>query len=132
MSAANRPVHRPLSPHLQVYRPQLTSVLSILHRATGIALSVGALYLATWVIFAAASPKTYAMFQDFNMSFLGRIVLGGWLFCAFYHLANGIRHLFWDAGYGFELKDAYRSGWIVVAVSAIATVVSWIAGLRLV
>ncbi len=132
MSAANRPVHRPLSPHLQVYRPQLTSVLSILHRATGIALSVGALYLATWVIFAAASPKTYAMFQSFNMSIVGRIVLGGWLFCAFYHLANGIRHLFWDAGYGFELKDAYRSGWIVVAVSAIATVVSWIAGLRLV
>ena len=132
MSAANRPVHRPLSPHLQVYRPQLTSVLSILHRATGIALSVGALYLATWVIFAAASPKTYAMFQSFNMSIVGRIVLGGWLFCAFYHLANGIRHLFWDAGYGFELKDAYRSGWIVVAVSLIATVVSWIVGLGLV
>ena len=132
MSAANRPVHRPLSPHLQVYRPQLTSVLSILHRATGIALSVGALYLATWVIYAAASPKAYALFQSFNTSIVGRIVLGGWLFCAFYHLANGIRHLFWDAGYGFELKDAYRSGWIVVAVSLIATAVSWIVGLRLV
>jgi succinate dehydrogenase / fumarate reductase cytochrome b subunit len=132
MSVANRPVHRPLSPHLQVYRLQLTSALSILHRGTGIALSVGALYLATWVIFAAASPKTYAMFQDFNMSILGRIVLGGWLFCAFYHLANGIRHLFWDAGYGFEIKDAYRSGWIVVAASAVATIVSWIVGLRLV
>ncbi len=132
MSVANRPVHRPLSPHLQVYRLQLTSALSILHRGTGIALSVGALYLAAWVIFAAASTKDYAMFQSFNMSILGRIVLGGWLFCAFYHLANGIRHLFWDAGYGFEIKDAYRSGWIVVAVSAIATVVSWIVGLRLV
>ena len=132
MSVANRPVHRPLSPHLQVYRLQLTSALSILHRGTGIALSVGARYLATWVIFAAASPKDYALFQGFNMSIVGRIVLGGWLFCAFYHLANGIRHLFWDAGYGFEIKDAYRSGWIVVAVSAIATVVSWIVGLRLV
>ena len=132
MSVANRPVHRPLSPHLQVYRLQLTSALSILHRGTGIALSVGALYLATWVIYAAASPKAYALFQSFNMSIAGRIVLGGWLFCAFYHLANGIRHLFWDAGYGFEIKDAYRSGWIVVAVSAIATVVSWIVGLRLV
>ncbi|MBI3198398.1 MAG: succinate dehydrogenase, cytochrome b556 subunit [Rhodospirillales bacterium] len=132
MSVANRPVHRPLSPHLQVYRPQLTSVLSILHRATGIALSVGALYLATWVIYAAASPKAYALFQGFNTSIAGRIVLGGWLFCAFYHLCNGIRHLFWDAGYGFELKDAYRSGWIVVAVSLIATAVSWIVGLRLV
>jgi succinate dehydrogenase / fumarate reductase cytochrome b subunit len=132
MSVANRPVHRPLSPHLQVYKPQLTSVMSILHRATGIALSVGALYLATWVIFAAADLKTYAPFQSFNASILGRIVLGGWLFCAFYHLCNGIRHLFWDAGYGFELKDAYRSGWIVVAVSLIATAASWIVGLRLV
>jgi succinate dehydrogenase / fumarate reductase cytochrome b subunit len=123
MSVANRPVHRPLSPHLQVYRPQLTSVLSILHRATGIALSVGALYLVVWVVFASAGPAT---------SILGRIVLGGWLFSAFYHLCNGIRHLFWDAGYGFELKDAYRSGWIVVAVSLVATIISWIAGLRLV
>ncbi len=132
MSVANRPVHRPLSPHLQVYKPQLTSVLSILHRATGIALSMGALYLATWVIYAAANPTAYALFQSFNTSILGRIALGGWLFCAFYHLCNGIRHLFWDAGYGFELKDAYRSGWIVVAVALVATVVSWIVGLRLV
>ena len=131
MSVANRPVHRPLSPHLQVYRPQLTSVLSILHRATGIALSVGALYLATWVIYAAASPRAYAYFQGFNSSIVGRILLAGWLFCIFYHLCNGIRHLFWDAGYGFELKDAYRSGWIVVAVSLVATVLSWIVGLSL-
>ena len=132
MSVANRPANRPLSPHLQVYRWQLTSMLSILHRATGIALSVGALYLAVWVMFAAASPRTYEMFQSFNISIVGRIFLGGWLFCAFYHLCNGIRHLFWDAGYGFELKDAYRSGWIVVAVALIATAVSWIVGLRLV
>ena len=132
MSVANRPSSRPLSPHLQIYRPQLTSMLSILHRATGIALSVGALYLATWVIYAAASPQAYAMFQGFNTSIAGRICLGGWLFCGFYHLANGIRHLFWDAGYGFELKDAYRSGWIVVGVSLVATVISWVIGLRLV
>ncbi len=131
MSVANRPVHRPLSPHLQVYRPQLTSTLSILHRGTGMALSVGLLYLATWVVYASASPKTYALFQAFNTSILGRIFLAGWLFCIFYHLCNGIRHLFWDAGYGFELKDAYRSGWIVVGVSAVATLVSWIVGLRL-
>ena len=131
MSVANRPVHRPLSPHLQVYKPQLTSMLSILHRATGIALSVGALYLVLWVVFASASPATYTTFQDFNTSILGRIFLGGWLFCGYYHLANGIRHLFWDAGYGFEIKDAYRSGWIVVAVSAVATIVSWIVGLKL-
>ena len=132
MSVANRPSNRPLSPHLQVYRWQLTSVLSILHRATGIALSVGALYLAIWVIYAAGSSRGYAVFQEFNGSIVGRILLGGWLFSTFYHLCNGIRHLFWDAGYGFELKDAYRSGWIVVAVSLIATVLSWIVGLRLV
>ena len=132
MSVANRPTSRPLSPHLQVYRPQLTSMLSILHRATGIALSVGALYLAIWVICAAGGPGAYAAFQDFNVSILGRIVLGGWLFSAFYHLFNGIRHLFWDAGYGFELKDAYRSGWIVVVATLIVTVLSWIVGLRLV
>jgi succinate dehydrogenase / fumarate reductase cytochrome b subunit len=130
MSVANRP-NRPLSPHLQIYRWQLTSVLSILHRATGIALSVGALYLATWVMYAASSPKAYALFQSFNGSIAGRIVLGGWLFAAFYHLCNGIRHLFWDAGYGFELKDAYRSGWIVVGVALVATAVSWVVGLRL-
>ena len=132
MSAANRPVHRPLSPHLQVYRPQLTTMLSILHRATGIALSVGALYLATWVVFASASPTTYATFQSFNGSIVGRFVLGGWLFSLFFHLFNGIRHLFWDMGYGFEIKDAYRSGWIVVAVAGVATVASWIVGLRLI
>ncbi len=132
MSVANRPSNRPLSPHLQVYRPQLTSVLSILHRATGIALAVGALYLATWVIYAASGPRGYAVFQGFNSSILGRILLGGWLFSIFFHLCNGIRHLFWDAGYGFELKDAYRSGWTVVIVSLIATAVSWIVGLRLV
>ncbi|MBM3643254.1 MAG: succinate dehydrogenase, cytochrome b556 subunit [Alphaproteobacteria bacterium] len=132
MSAAHRPVNRPLSPHLQIYKPQLTSVLSILHRATGIALSVGVLYLVAWVVFASASASTYASFQGFNASILGRICLGGWLFCLYYHLANGIRHLFWDAGYGFDLKDAYRSGWLVVAVSLIATALSWVVGLRLV
>ncbi|HTE37899.1 MAG TPA: succinate dehydrogenase, cytochrome b556 subunit [Reyranella sp.] len=131
MSVANRP-ERPLSPHLQVYRLPFLAILSILHRATGIALSVGALYLATWVMYAASSPKAYALFQSFNASIVGRFVLGGWLFSAFYHLCNGIRHLFWDAGYGFELKDAYRSGWIVVGVSLIATALSWIIGLRLV
>ena len=132
MSVANRPVHRPLSPHLQVYRPQLTSILSSLHRATGIALSVGVLYLAVWVVFASASVETYAKFQGFNGSIVGRLVLGGWLFCMFYHLFNGIRHLFWDAGYGFELKDAYRSGWIVVVASLVVTAISWIVGLRLI
>ena len=71
------------------------------------------------------------LFQSFNSSIVGRIVLGGWLFSAFFHLCNGIRHLFWDAGYGFELKDADRSAWIVVVVSLVATAASWVVGLRL-
>ncbi len=132
MSVANRPVHRPLSPHLQVYRLQLTSTLSILHRATGIALSAGVLYLTAWVVCASGSYEVYAKFQAFNSSIVGRIVLGGWLFCLFFHLFNGIRHLFWDVGYGFEIKDAYRSGWLVVAASLVATAISWIVGLRLI
>ena len=132
MSVANRPTNRPLSPHLQIYRMPMLAILSILHRATGIALSVGALYLATWVIYAASNPQAYALFQGFNGSIVGRIILGGWLFSAYYHLCNGIRHLFWDAGYGFDLKVAYRSGWAVVAVSLIATVLSWVVGLKLI
>ena len=123
---------RPLSPHLQVYRLQLTSTLSILHRATGIALSAGVLYLTAWVVCASGSYEVYAKFQAFNSSIVGRIVLGGWLFCLFFHLFNGIRHLFWDVGYGFEIKDAYRSGWLVVAASLVATAISWIVGLRLI
>jgi succinate dehydrogenase / fumarate reductase, cytochrome b subunit len=131
MSVANRPTNRPLSPHLQVYRLPMLAILSILHRATGIALSVGALYLATWVMYAASNPHAYSLFQSFNSSIVGRIVLGGWLFSAFFHLCNGIRHLFWDAGYGFDLKDADRSAWIVVVISLIATAASWVVGLRL-
>ena len=128
---ADAPIQRPISPHLQIYKWQLTSVLSIFHRATGIALAVGALYLAVWVM-CASSPRAYATFQSFNTSLLGRFVLGGWLFSAFYHLCNGIRHLFWDAGYGFGLKDAYRSGWTVVVVSLLATALSWVVGLKLI
>jgi succinate dehydrogenase / fumarate reductase cytochrome b subunit len=132
MSVAQRPSNRPLSPHLQVYRLPLLANLSILHRATGVALSVGALYLATWVMYAASNPRAYALFQTFNMSIVGRIILGGWLFSAFYHLFNGIRHLFWDAGYGFEIKDAERSAWLVIVAAAVCTALAWVVGLRLV
>ncbi len=124
MSSANRSA-RPLSPHLQVYKPQLTSVLSITHRATGIALSVGILYLIAWLCAASSSSETYAIFAWFNGSVVGRIFLFGWTLCLFFHLFNGIRHLFWDAGYGFELKTAYTSGWAVVAATLAATVVAW-------
>ena len=119
---------RPLSPHLQVYRWQLTSVLSILHRASGIALSVGTLLLVYWLIAAAAGPESFATAQGFIGSILGRILLLGWSWALFYHLCNGIRHLFWDAGHGFELKTVYASGWTVVGASAVLTLIAWIAG----
>jgi succinate dehydrogenase / fumarate reductase cytochrome b subunit len=86
---------RPLSPHLQVYRPQLTSVLSIMHRLTGVGLSVGTLLLVYWLAAAAAGPDSFAAAQDFVGSFLGRLLLFGWTVSLFFHLCNGIRHLFW-------------------------------------
>ncbi len=118
---------RPLSPHLQVYTPQLTSILSIMHRITGVALGVGTLLLVYWLAAAAGGEDSYAAAQDFIGSFFGRLLLFGWTVALYYHLANGIRHLFWDAGYGYELPTVYRSGWIVVAATAASTMLSWIA-----
>jgi succinate dehydrogenase cytochrome b subunit len=119
---------RPLSPHLQIYRPQLTSVLSILHRATGVALCVGTLLLVYWLIALAAGPDSYDVARGLIGSWLGRLLLFGWTLSFFYHLANGVRHLAWDAGYGFELPAVYASGWVVVVVTAVLTLASWIAG----
>ena len=120
--------HRPLSPHLQVYRPQLTSMLSILHRITGVALAVGTLLLIYWLAAAASGPAAFETAQGFIGSIFGRLLLLGWTFALFYHLCNGLRHLFWDAGWGFELVDAYRSGWLVVGASVALTLLSWILG----
>ena len=121
-------VERPLSPHLQVYKPQLTSILSILHRLTGVALGGGTLLLTWWLVAAAYGPEHFATAQAFIASWIGRLVLFGFTFSLFYHLCNGIRHLFWDAGWGFELKTAYASGWLVVIASLGLTLISWIAG----
>jgi len=120
---------RPLSPHLQVYRPQLTSVLSITHRATGVALAAGTLLLVWWLVAAATGPAQFSTVQTVMGSWLGKLVLLGWTFSLFFHLANGIRHLFWDAGIGFELKTTYASGWAVVAASIVLTALAWIWGL---
>ncbi len=120
--------NRPLSPHLQVYRPQITSTLSILHRLTGVALAVGTLLLTWWLVAAAAGPEAFATAQGFIGSILGRLLLFGWSVALFYHLCNGIRHLAWDAGYGFEIETTTRSGWAVVVATAVLTLVAWIAG----
>jgi len=116
---------RPLSPHLQIYRPQLTSVLSITHRGTGIALFIGTLVLVYWLLAAASGAEAYASAQQLLGSWFGRIVLLGFSFSLFYHLCNGIRHLFWDVGLGFELKTTYASGTVVVIVSITMTVLAW-------
>ena len=127
MSSGNRP----LSPHLQVYRFQWTMLLSISHRITGVGLAVGTLLLVYWLAAAAAGPEAFATAQAIVGSLIGRLFLFGWTFALFYHLCNGIRHLVWDAGYGFELEDAYRSGLAVVGASAVLTLFSWVLGFTL-
>ena len=118
--------NRPLSPHLQVYKPQLTSVLSITHRATGIALAVGTLLLVCWLLAAATGESAFADVQAFNASWIGKLLLFGWSYALFYHMCNGIRHLFWDAGKGLELETAYRTGRLVVAASIVLTIGVWV------
>ena len=120
--------NRPLSPHLRVYRPQITSVLSIMHRFAGVALAVGTLLLVYWLAAAATGPEAYAIAQGLIGSWLGRLLLLGWSVALFYHLLNGIRHLCWDAGWGFELKSIYASGWAVVIGTGALTLLAWLGG----
>ena len=116
---------RPLSPHLQIYKPQITSAMSIFHRITGIALSAGSVLLVAWLWAAAYSGTYFDMWHSFFVSTLGSVMLIGWTAAFYYHLGNGIRHLFWDMGRGFELVNATRSGLCVLAFAATATAVSW-------
>jgi succinate dehydrogenase / fumarate reductase cytochrome b subunit len=120
--------NRPLSPHLQIYRWQWTMLLSITHRATGIALAVGALLLVCWLLAVASGPAAFAAVQGFIGSWLGRLLLFGWTWALLYHLFNGIRHLFWDAGLGFELPAARASAYTVAVASIAVTLAVWIAG----
>jgi succinate dehydrogenase / fumarate reductase cytochrome b subunit len=119
---------RPLSPFMigPYYKPQMTSVLSITHRITGAALVVGTLLLVFWLVWAARGPGFYEQAQAVLGSMLGQLLLFLWTWALFFHLANGIRHLFWDAGYGFELHEAAKSGWWVVGSSIILTVLCWL------
>ena len=111
--------NRPLSPHLQVYKPQLTSVLSIVHRITGVALAAGTVVLVWWLISAAAGPESFATAQAVVGSWIGRALLFGWTVALFFHLCNGIRHLFWDLGMGYELPVVYGSGYAVLAATLV-------------
>jgi succinate dehydrogenase / fumarate reductase cytochrome b subunit len=102
--------------------------MSVLHRATGLALAAGTLLLVWWLVAAASGPESFAAVQACIGSWLGRILLFGWSWSLFYHLCNGIRHLAWDSGWGFELKTAYATGYATLAASAVLTLVAWIIG----
>lgn len=119
---------RPLSPHLGIYRWQWTMALSILHRITGIGLAIGTLLLVYWLWAAASGQETYFRAQALIGGWFGRLLLFGWTLALFYHLFNGIRHLCWDAGKGFELRTGWLSGMAVVAATIVAAVLAWIAG----
>ena len=115
----NRP--RPLSPHLQIYKPQITSILSIFHRLTGISLSIGSFIIVAWIVSLSMGMESYSNFMSIVDNWFIQTIIFGFAFALFYHFSNGIRHLFWDAGLGFELKSVYVSGSIVVLNAIILT-----------
>lgn len=119
---------RPLSPHLQVYRLPLTALMSVTHRATGTGLGIGCLLLAYWLGSAAYGPEAYARAQAFIGSWFGILLLLGFSFSLFFHLGNGVRHLLWDIGWGFEKQQYTQSGYVTIAVALGLTLVTWIAG----
>ena len=120
---------RPLSPHLQIYKPLITTVRSIAHRITGVVLSGGAVALVFWLLALASGPEAFEVAQIVAGSWFGYLCLFVWSFCLFYHLANGIRHLAWDLGYGFEIPQFSASGWVTIGVSVGLTVLAWIVAL---
>lgn len=114
-----------MSPHLSVYRWPITMTLSILHRMTGVALTAGLLIYVAWLMAAAGGGPNYQLFADLMQTPVGRIALVGWSFAFFFHLCNGIRHLFWDAGWGFEKHQVNASAWTAIVGSVILTLMYW-------
>ncbi len=123
MSAS--PDQRPLSPHLQIYRWQLTMMLSIFHRITGVALSIGGLMVAWWLVAAMMGEDAYNVAKDFAASPLGLFMLFGWSVALYYHLFNGIRHLIWDTGRLLKITSAYRAGYLVLICTVLANAGTW-------
>ena len=117
---------RPVSPHLQIYRWYFTMALSIGHRVTGVAMAVGLFLLAWWLLALASGPEAFATVEAVKDSWIGVLVLFGYTFVVFYHLGNGVRHLVWDAGYGFDLQVAAHSGIAVLAFAGAMTVLVWL------
>lgn len=120
---------RPLSPHLQVYKPTLNMALSVLHRGTGSVLALSTPLLVYWLLTLAAGPQAYAELQECLSSWIFKIVLLGYVFSMSYHMCNGVRHLFWDVGHGYENEEVNRSGIIVLSAAAILTILIFISAL---
>ena len=116
------PNSRPLSPHLQVYKPQITSMMSIFHRISGIILAGGAMLLVIWLLSLARGPESYAVVQSFATCWAGQIIIFGWTFCFFYHLLNGLRHMVWDTGRGLSLGFASVSAYIILIAAVVLSV----------
>jgi succinate dehydrogenase / fumarate reductase cytochrome b subunit len=121
---------RPLSPHLQIYRKQITSVMSILHRISGIVLSFGAFVLAWWLLAVAQGGDAYARAAACLASPFGKLALFGFSLALVYHLLNGIRHLLWDVGWGFQIPQVYKSGYTVAALTVVFTAAIWFFAMR--
>ncbi len=117
---------RPLSPHLTIYRWPISMTLSILHRVTGVALSVGLVVLTIWLLALSIGEPAYSQVAALLGSIVGRLLMVGFSFAFFFHLCNGIRHLFWDLGKGFEMRQVNASAWAVVVASSALTVCLWI------
>ncbi|MFZ4541806.1 MAG: succinate dehydrogenase, cytochrome b556 subunit [Rickettsiales bacterium] len=122
--------NRPLSPHLGIYRWQISNTLSILHRLTGFGLTLGLIPLALWLWAAAYDPELFTILHDAASSILGNMFLFGWTWAFYYHLGNGVRHLNWDIGRGYGLSEMAASGWVVVVFSLAMTVFTWAIALR--
>jgi len=118
---------RPLSPHLQVYRPQLTSVMSIMHRASGAVLATGSLLLTIWLVALAAGADIFGLVTALLQHPLGQFVLFGYSLALVYHGFNGIRHLAWDLRLGLEVKQVYQSGYLVLVLTVLVTGALWLA-----
>jgi succinate dehydrogenase / fumarate reductase cytochrome b subunit len=119
-------IERPLSPHMQAYRWSLTMALSIVHRATGIALYFGTLLLAWWLIACAAGPAAYANVQAFTGSWIGRLILFGYTWSLMHHMLSGVRHFVWDLGYGFKTADREWLTWAALIGGIVLTVLLWV------
>ena len=128
MSEAKAPAARPLSPHLSIYRPMLSTAMSIVHRITGAGLYFGTLLLVWWLLAVASGPAAYATFQSVAGSFLGRLVLFGYTWALVHHMLGGLRYLIWDTGYGFAAAEREFMVRATLAGSIILTIVLWVVG----